>query len=271
MRGITLVACLLLPLSAAEDVREIIKRSVSQENGGWIRARDYNFKQRIEERKLDGSNKVKEVESRTFDVSILYGRPYSRLTHRNDKPLSAQDSQKEQEKLNKALADRQKEAAAGRSPDDKDLNNQRKLMRELPEAYQFKLVGEEQISGRGVYVIEATPRKEYQPKTTQAKILPKMKGKLWIDKLDYQWVKAEVDVIDTISFGLFLARLAPGAHLQMQQVRVNNEIWLPDFARVRFDARLALLKHLNEEVEITFRDYKKFQTDVKVVETGSAQ
>jgi len=37
---------------------------------------------------------------------------------------------------------------------------------------------------------------------------------------------------------------------------------------VRVDVRLALLKKFNEDVDITYRDYKKFKTDTKIVGIG---
>jgi len=37
------------------------------------------------------------------------------------------------------------------------------------------------------------------------------------------------------------------------------------------DARLALLKEFNLDVDITDRDYKKFRTDTRIVPLGEAQ
>ena len=87
-----------------------------------------------------------------------------------------------------------------------------------------------------------------------------------MDQADYQWVKAEVEVIDPISFGLGLVKLASGAVLNFDQVRVNDEVWLPAHISVRADARLAYLRKLREELDITYRDYQKFQADSRIVE-----
>ena len=70
---------------------------------------------------------------------------------------------------------------------------------------------------------------------------------------------------DTISFGLFLARLSPGSRLSFEQTRVNDEIWLPLHAQIRVDARLGLLMKVDAEVDVTYRDYRKFQTDSHMV------
>ena len=115
----------------------------------------------------------------------------------------------------------------------------------------------------------ATPRAGYRGKEHGA--LSQMRGKLWIDKNDYRWVKAEAETLDTISFGLFIARLAPGSRLMFEQVRVNNEVWLPKRVAVSATARLGLIKKLNVEEETTWSNYRKFQTDSRVTSTAEVQ
>jgi hypothetical protein len=46
---------------------------------------------------------------------------------------------------------------------------------------------------------------------------------------------------------------------------VNDEVWLPKQVTLRLDARVALLKGINLTEDVTFRDYKKFRTDIKIV------
>ena len=47
---------------------------------------------------------------------------------------------------------------------------------------------------------------------------------------------------------------------------MNDEIWLPSSILVRFEARLALLKMLRGEFDIRYSNYRKFQSDSKIVE-----
>lgn len=74
--------------------------------------------------------------------------------------------------------------------------------------------------------------------------------------------------IDTLSFGLVLARLHKGSRIVIEQTRVNDEVWLPQHVAVKVDARVALLKEFNIEHDVTYRDYKKFRADKKVVPMG---
>jgi len=117
-----------------------------------------------------------------------------------------------------------------------------------------------------MWIIRALPKPGYKPKLKRADLLTKLRGTIWVDQADYQWVKAEVEVIDPISFGWGLVRLEPGSILNFEQVRVNDEVWLPAHISVRAGARIAFLRKLREELDITYRDYKKFQADSRIIE-----
>ena len=54
----------------------------------------------------------------------------------------------------------------------------------------------------------------------------------------------------------------------LEQVRVNDEVWLQQHVAVKVDARIALLKDFDIEVDVSDRDYKKFRTDSKIVGVG---
>ena len=138
-------------------------------------------------------------------------------------------------------------------------------MREVADAYNFTLVGTEKLDGRDNYVIDADPKPGYKPIHKEANILPKMRFRVWIDKDDTQMKKIDVQIIDTISYGLFLARLHQGSRVIVENTRVNNEVWLQQHVAVKVDARLALLKDFNIEVDVSDRDYKKFRTDTKII------
>jgi hypothetical protein len=67
---------------------------------------------------------------------------------------------------------------------------------------------------------------------------------------------------------LFLARLHKGSRVLIETTRVNDEVWLPKHIDVKVDARVALLKNINLEEDLTYRDYRKFRADTKIVGVG---
>ena len=150
---------------------------------------------------------------------------------RNDQPLPPKEQQQEDEKLQRSIEQRRKE-----TPEQKERRiadwkrkqeKQREPLRELPDAFDFRLAGEENIAGVPAYVIDASPKPGYKPRSSIASFFPKVKARFWIDKKDYQWAKVDMETLDTITFGGILVRLAKGSHLVMEQARVNQEVWLP--------------------------------------------
>jgi hypothetical protein len=256
----------------AEDAPAIVRRSVNLGDENLKAAANYTFRERAEAREFDGTGRVSKTEVETHDVTLIDGSPYRRLISRDDKPLPAKEEQKEQQKLKKIAEDRRKESPAQRekrlAETEKHREQQRAMIREIANAFDFRLVGEDHLEGREQYVVEGTPHPGYKARNRRAGFYSKVKGKMWIDKRDYHWVKLEAEVIDTISIGAVLFRLAKGSHIEAEQTRVNDEVWLPKRLEAGGSARLALLKKYRGNVEVTFSDYKKFQTDSRIVSVG---
>lgn len=258
------------PLPAqSPDPLDIVRRSVAQDRLNFERGRDYTFLERVETRELDSRGKVAKTESETFDVLILGGRPYKKLIAKNGRPLSGSEETRANADFEKELRKRQSESEGQRRAEssraEKRRRESRAFLAEVPNAFNFTLAGTETIDGRPVWIIGAVPRPGFQSKVKRADLLTKFRGRLWIDQQDLQWVRVEAETIDTVSFGLFLARLGPGARLTFRQSLVNGEIWLPSQATTRLDARVALFKRYNAEVDVAWTQYRKFQTDSRVV------
>lgn len=266
MRKAVVLALSLSCLVLAQDATGIIRQSVERDATNFERFKNYTFLERVEERRYGRSGNLSSKDIETYEFMVLGGRPYGKLVERDDKPLPAKEARKEQEKVEKESAKRQRESASDKAKEDTDRSEERRYLREIPNVFNLTLQGTDQIGGRAVWVIGAQPKPGYKPKMKRAEILTHLRGKIWVDQADYQWVKTRAEVIDPISFGLGLIKLETGAVLNFEQVRVNDEVWLPSLISVRADARLVYLKKLREELDITYRDYKKFQADSRIVE-----
>jgi hypothetical protein len=239
------------------------------------RLRDYTYVERDEEHRLDSKGQVKSTEVKTYDVMELYGEQVQRLIQKDDKPLDARDAAKEDEKIQKFIDKRKNESDAERrkreEKEEKDREEGRKFVREVADAYNFKLVGTELVGGREAWVIDGEPRPDFVPHMKESKFLSKFRGRVWIDESDLQLAKMDVECLDTVSWGLFLARFHKGSRFMLEQTRVNQEVWLPRQLTAKVDVRLALLKNFNVDVEQSFRDYKKFRATTKIMAVEDVQ
>ncbi len=255
-----------------QQIRALLQEAEEKDIENDKRQRDYTYVERQEEHKLDDKGNVKKIEIRTSEILEVYGEPVERLIAKDDKPLSAEDAKKEEAKIQKIIDKRKNESEDERrkrlEKEEKAREEGRKFVLEVADAFNFRLLGSEVLDGRDTWVLEGEPRPGYEPKHREARILSKFKGRVWIDRADAQWVKLDLTAIDTISFGVVLARIHKGAHVVIDLTRVNDEVWLPKYVQFRLNARVALLKNYREDIEQTFRDYKKFRTDSKITVVG---
>jgi hypothetical protein len=251
------------------DPKEIVRRSVEVDHRALEMARSYTCQHREVSKHLGKNGEVKSTEIKTFDINFYYGYEYSRLTQIDDKPLSEKEQKKEDEKLEKFLAKHRNESEEDRQKhldkEKKEREEGRAFARDIVNAFDFRMVGEEKLEGVDTWVIEATPRKDFRPTQPHADMLKKVKGKMWIDKKEYNWVRVEAETMDTISFGLFLARIHAGSRFEFQQTHLNNEVWLMRRFYLNGSARLMLVKNEAIEEEDTYSNYKKFSTTVRIV------
>src|SRR5271169_1360072 len=259
------------------DPQEIMRRAVQEDIFNWEEAKDYTYLERSQEDALDSNGHVKSSTSETNEILVLYGEPFERMVAKDDKPLSEKEKKKQDGEFEKETRKRENETPEQRQKRlqkyEKDREDGRAFVREILDAYRFTLAGTEVLNGRATWVIDGTPRPGFEGKRRESKILPKIKPRFWIDQQDYSWTKLRAEFIDTVSIGWVVARLHKGSQFEVQQVRVNDEVWLPQRIDVKLDARVALLKGINENVHVTYQDYRKFRTETKisVAESGTVQ
>ncbi|HML18035.1 MAG TPA: hypothetical protein VK419_13480 [Bryobacteraceae bacterium] len=264
-------ACLLPAGTPGADPREIVRKSIELDHVNWVRMEDYTWTARETTRHLDSAGKTASVDTDEWETVILFGRPYRREIARDGKLLDAEHQRKEQEKIDRATARLERESPEERARHladyEKEREKDREFLREIPDAFDFQLVGEEPIEGREAWVIHASPKPGYRAKHSDAKAFSKIEGRIWIDQVEYQWVRVAAKTLATISWGWFLARLNPGATVEFEQTRVNDQVWLPKRELLGGSGRLAALKRISEQQEILWTNYRKFQVDSKIIST----
>jgi hypothetical protein len=258
-----------------QQMKELFRVVADKDRENHRRQRNYTYIERDVQDNLDGKGETKSTEVKTYEVLEIYGEQVQRLIEKDDKPLNTKDAAKEEEKIQKIIDKRKNESDNDRrkreEKEEKEREDDRKFVNEVSDAYNFKLVGTELVDGREAWVIDGEPRPGYEPQVKEAKFLPKFHGRVWIDKSDLQLSKMNVEAIDTVAVGWVVARIHKGSRFMMEQMRVNDEVWLPRHVTFKFDARVALLKGYNIDGEQEYRDYKKFQTTSKIVGMGEVK
>ena len=253
----------------AQDARELVRRAIAQDQLDWVRMQDYTWQARDVERHFNSRGKVESTKQETWETLILDGKPCRRTLERDGKPLSAEEQASEQRRLDEVARKLSAETPAEKQRRLEEAEKRRKrefaFLSEIPDLFDLRLEGDSRVDGRPVWVVYGTPRPGAQPKSRDARMLLKVRGRMWIDKATNQWAKVEAETTGTITWGLFLARLNPGARLSFEQMEVNSEIWLPKHLFLTGSGRVVLFKRLAEDEQIDWSHYRKFTVDSRVV------
>lgn len=279
LRPLCIFLCLPgLCLRAGDDPNEIVRRALQTNNHNRELVRTYTYTYREEDRTLDSGGNVKHTKSETWDIIPLQGAQFRRLTLRDDKPLSPKEESQQEAIRQKREAERlkgqqlrEKETPEARQKRldarERARKKQEDEVNDIVAGFELRIVGEEQLDGMPVWVVEGNPRKGYKFKSMEANLFfSKMKGRVWISKSDYQMVRIDAETTATISFGLFLARVYQGTHYHMEFSYVNNEVWLPKREVATISARFALVKGQHEEDETVYSNYKKFSVNSRLID-----
>ncbi len=261
---VALAACAL----AAQDPKALVERALERAQRDDDSARNYTYLETATEQEWRDGHRTK-AETQTYEILNLYGQPYRRLVAKNGKPLDPAEQHKQQHKLDRTAAERAKETPAERerrlSKYREERKRSRAFLNEIPKAFDFRMAGETVLGGRPAWILDATPRPDYHGHDSRTKMLNKFKGRFYIAKNEVALLKLDAEAIDTVSFGLVLARLEKGARLTMEKTKVNDELWMPVKMKVDFDARLALFKKMKVDLQIDYTNFRKFQSESRVL------
>lgn len=252
-----------------KQMQQLFRIVADKDRENEKRQRDYTYIERQVQKRVNGRGEVKSTQVETSEILQIYGEQVERLIEKNNEPLSTKDAAKEEAKIQKIIDKHKNESESDRKKREereiKDREDSRKFETEVADAYNFKLVDTEPLGGREAWVIDAEPRPGFVPQMRESKLLSKFRGRVWIDKADLQLAKLDVECLDTVSFGWFLARFHKGTRIMLEQTRINDEVWLPLHVAAKIDVRVGLLKNFDVELEQAYRDYKKFRSSSKIV------
>jgi hypothetical protein len=240
---------------AQTDAQEIVRRSVENANRSWQARLNYLYTKRTEEKRLDAHGLVKSNDVDVANHLFINGGPVEVTVSHNGGPATAAQQRKNQEALEK----RRLETPAGRADRQREERENHAFIDEVPQAFDFRMIGTDEINGRPAYVISAISKPGYHAQTKYGRIFAEMRGKLWVDQQDFGWVKADVTVTEPFSMGYFLARVQPGSRILLEQTRVGDGLWMPKKVEVQADARVFFLINYKMNEIITYADYRPAQ------------
>jgi hypothetical protein len=245
------------------DASKIVERSVEVLKKDWDAESQFNCSER--DRDKNGI--------RTYEDIMLDGSQYQKLVAVNDQHLDAHQQAEQQQRFQRAVAERRSESNSQKrrriARYQADRKRERELITELSQAFTFTMAGTDKLDGHDVYLLSAEPRKGYRPPNSEMRVLTGMRGKLWVEQSSFQWVKVEVEVVHPVSFGGFIARAEPGTRFELEQVPISGDIWLPSHFAVKSRSKIVFLFNHQTDEDVTYFNYHPAQTQKSSVDPAA--
>jgi hypothetical protein len=161
----------------AQDLKETVRKALLSINRSDDQLSDYGFVRHSERKEFHSDGSVKSRKATVVKRELREGLMVTHPVERDGKPLSEAERKRVEAAIAKNVAEAKSlspEERRKRAEQDRKKDREADAwMNEVPEAFNFKLVAEENIAGRPTLVIDATPRQGYRPSNMRAKVLPR--------------------------------------------------------------------------------------------------
>ncbi len=172
------------------------------------------------------------VETRDGDVAHLIAI--------NDGPLSAQDQQNEDARLQGLLADPAQQRHR-MEREQGDSQRARKIIRALPDAFLYAYAGIVDTPQGPSYRMTFQPNPNFDPQDLEAQVLKGMAGELWIDAAQQRVTRLQCKRIKDVDYGFgILGKLDQGGTLLLEQADIGNHQWRTTHMVLVMDARFLI-------------------------------
>jgi hypothetical protein len=244
--------------TSPEGLRRLMRETVANLRKTNDQVKNYTFLLNSSNKEYDGHGGAKTREV-TLRREFVDGVPVNHVLVRDGQPVPEPERQKNEEAALKRVAELKAMTREQRAHEDeqarKRLAEQDVWVGEFPEALDYKVAGEEKLSGRTALVLDCSPHPGYRPRNLRARLFEKLSGKVWVDPEESEIVKADVRISGDvgIAWGL-VGRINQGTSFFLERTRVAPRVWLPSKQSANYSVRL-LLKNLHGEQSSEYSDY----------------
>ena len=234
----------------------------------------YMFIERRIEQKVDASGRPTSESVKVFEV--YPGLPgedrYRRLIEENGRrvvPEKLAQQDRDRGRHVESYAKGQASEAQRRKAAQENEKARRRYsaaIDDLFRLYDIRMLRRDSIGGHDTILATLEPKEGVKPQTDDGKIMRNFKARAWISESDYELVRAEIEAIRDLSFGLgLLARVHKGTVATYERRKVNNEVWLPAKVTWTASGRMLLVRRLRLRGTSEFSGYRKFTVDTSTI------
>lgn len=235
--------------------------------------KDYIYHSIETEVEKNGNGQAKKTTVSEFDHFWVNGVPVRRLVRKNGKDLSAEELAREDERIDKeaekAREHREQEDAKGRETDARGEDEI--TLSRLLELGAFSNARRVQLGGRDTIAVDYAGDPKAKTRNRAEEVIRDIAGTAWVDEQDHVLVRVEGHFTNSFKIGAGLVmNIQKDTRFEMQQTKVNDEVWLPASFAGEGAARALLFFSFNGSIRAVQSDYRKFRTTSTILPGATA-
>lgn len=251
--GALLVSLLAIPALAQDwkaNPRDLIRKAIANEEKEP--AKPTYFTYRDLKRKKDGSTETKQM---LQTPQVVLGR----IVAINGQPLTAEQRKNEDDRLNRLTSDPD-ELAKKKKEQQEDDARARKMVRAIPDAFNFQFVRTEEGPSGEVAVFNFSPNPNWTAPDRELQVFTGMSGTLKIAVKPERLSLMQAKLFKDVNFGWgILGKLYQGGDFMIEQSEIAPGHWDVTHMKLHFTGKVLLVKSLNIQQDEQTSDYHEVQ------------
>ena len=234
---------------------DLMERLILAERANRANAAQYIYREDIREQLVESGGNKHELSWSTFEVNLLEGEPYNRRVAIWGQPLTPELEASEQHRYNEIEAYRRATPYDERRKRSFALDETRFRIdhRMVADSHDLRVLGEDEVDGRKVWRILATPRKGLRKPARRSEWSLSLELSYAIDQ--QTGLSLEIETRQLYAFD----GLEKGSVTRVKNVEVEG-IWLPEVIESRVPQRKA-----TRVITQAYSNYRRFQATSKLL------
>jgi hypothetical protein len=241
-------------LSANDLVRRVIANELRMQD------QDHTHWMYEEETTKAGVKEIKAVAG-TKDGTVTL------LVARNGQPLAEDEQNREKERMNAFIHDREAQEKRKRAAED-DAAKTKRLLSMLPDAFHFSYAQGSEDTGDTVRLdFQSNPA--YHAPSREAQVFHEMAGTLTVDRKEERLVEINGKLMNDVKFfGGMLGHLDRGGTFDVRQVRVGANHWEIERLKVNMKGKALFFKTISVQQDETHSHFQQLPDNMTLAEAA---
>jgi hypothetical protein len=221
-------------------VKEMVESALWRANGAHLH---WSFREVVR----------KDGRSETHEICQTDGGDVDRLVALENQPLSSEQRRREDQRIQKILAD-PSEIRKEKQRQREDSDKERRMFEIFPRAFRYEYAGND----GDLVQLKFEPDPQFEPANRQEEVFHHMEGTMWIDPEQKQMARIDGRLTSEVKFlGGVLGYLEKGGTFSVTLRDVGSGHWEMADLDVKMDGKALLFKTFAVREEKEYGDYRQ--------------